>query len=407
MFYEAELRLLRDTFRKCRVSTGIYDPALHKDNTESTLHAFLTGDADPAALLQNVLVEVQPATVYRLRDPFDCRYIFLKLPELPTESILVIGPYLATQPSEQQILELAERLGISPSRQKQLFSFILGLPMIADSSHLYILLEAFCEHLWGINGFSLEYTDRDPYTEIPLLSKNSVSSSEEDALFYMKNMEQRYNYENELMRAVSKGQLHKAHSLLGSFSTFLFEQRLPDPVRNAKNYCIIMNTLLRKAAEQGGVHPIYLDTVSSAHAKQIEQLSSLEDVTSLMTEMFRAYCRLVRKHATQDYSPPVQQAMIFIESNLSGDLNLRMLAQKLNISSSYLSTIFKKETGQTLTDFIAQRRVDKAMDLLRTTRLQVQTVAQHCGIVDVHYFSKIFKKVTGMTPKAYRDSLKR
>ncbi|MBQ8797309.1 MAG: AraC family transcriptional regulator [Oscillospiraceae bacterium] len=407
MFYEAELRLLRDTFRKCRVSTGIYDPASAQDAQSLTPHTFLTGDADPAVFLKNVLREVQPATVYRLRDPFDCRYIFLKLPELPGEAVLVIGPFLASPPSDRQLLELAERLDISPSRQKQLSSFIAGLPLVPDNSHLYVLIESFCEHLWGVSGFSVEYLDRDPYASLPLLSENSAASTEEDALFHMKNMEQRYSYENELMRAVSKGQLHKAHSLLGGFSTFLFEQRLADPLRNAKNYCIIMNTLLRKAAEQGGVHPMYLDKVSSAYAVQIEQLHSLDNVLPLMTEMFRAYCRLVRKHATQDYSPPVQQALLFVESNLSGDLNLRMLAQKLNISSSYLSTIFKKETGQTLTDFIAQRRVDKAMDLLRSTRLQVQTVAQHCGIVDVHYFSKIFKKVTGMTPKAYRDSLKR
>lgn len=407
MFYEAELRLLRDTFRKCRVRIGISDLASSQDTQSFTTQTFLTGMADPVDLLQNALSEIQPATVYRLRDPYNCRYILLRLPELPTDAVLAIGPYLAAPPSNQQILELAERQGISPSRQKQIFSFISGLPLIPDNSQLYVLLESFCEHLWGVNGFTVEYMDRDPYISLTLLDENSASSGEEDTLLNMKNMEQRYSYENELMRAVSKGQLHKAHALLGGFSTFFFEQRVADPVRNAKNYCIIMNTLLRKAAEQGGVHPMYLDSASSAYAAKIEQLISVDAVLPLMTEMFRSYCRLVRKHATKDYSPPVQQALICIESNLTGDLSLRTLAQKLNISSSYLSTIFKKETGQTLTDFIAQRRVDKAMDLLCNTRLQVQTVAQHCGIMDVHYFSKIFKKVTGQTPKAYRDSLKR
>ena len=47
------------------------------------------------------------------------------------------------------------------------------------------------------------------------------------------------------------------------------------------------------------------------------------------------------------------------------------------------------------------------MELLRTTKLQIQTIAQHCGIMDVHYFSRIFKKVTGQTPKEYRAALKR
>ena len=407
MFYESELRLLREAFRKCHINTGIYDPGTPKNSFKFDQMAFLTGDADPVVLLHHVLPEVQPATVYRLRDSFDCRYVFLQLPETLANAVLVIGPYLATAPTQRQMLEFAEHHGISPSRQKNLFNYIHAMPLLPDNSHLYMLLEAFYERLWGANGFAVEYLDRDSYPSLPLLTGNSEASADEDILFTMKNMEMRYSYENELMAAVSQGQLHKAHSLLNGMSTQLFEQRVADPVRNIKNYCIIMNTLLRKAAEQGGVHPIFLDKVSSVHAAQIEQIVSLEQVQPFMTEMFRAYCRLVRKHSTRDYSPPVQQALLCIEANLASDLSLRTIAETLNISSSYLSTIFKKETGMTITDFIAQRRVERAKELLRTTRLQIQTIAQHCGIVDVHYFSKIFKKITGMTPKAYRDSLKR
>lgn len=107
----------------------------------------------------------------------------------------------------------------------------------------------------------------------------------------------------------------------------------------------------------------------------------------------------------KDYSPPVQKAVAFIDTDLTGNLSLSTISQTLNISSSYLSTLFKKETGQTLTDYISHRRINYAKHLLETTRLQVQTVAQHCGIVDVQYFSKIFKRITGVTPKQYREQL--
>lgn len=407
MFYETQLRLLRDTFRKCRVQTGITDLSAVRDMADTPPQAFWTGAADPLQLLLLATEEIKPATVYRLRDSLECQYIFLLLPELPTEAVLTIGPYVSVPPSEQQFMEWAERNSIPPRQQRQLKSCFSALPLLTETSHLFILLEAFYEHLWGINGFTVEYLDRDLISPVSLSGPTNTASEEENTLFSMKSMEQRYAYENELMRAVSKGQLHKANTLLGNISTFFFEQRVADPVRNCKNYSIIMNTLLRKAAEQGGVHPMYLDTVSSDYAVRIEQLSSINEVLALMTEMFRQYCRLVQKHSVKDYSPPVQQTLISIDANLAGNLTLSALSEKLNISSSYLSTIFKKETGQTLTDFIAQRRVERAMELLRTTRLQIQTIAQHCGILDVHYFSKIFKKVTGKTPKEYRDTLKR
>jgi YesN/AraC family two-component response regulator len=76
-----------------------------------------------------------------------------------------------------------------------------------------------------------------------------------------------------------------------------------------------------------------------------------------------------------------------------------------NISSGYLSTLFKKEVGQTLTDYVNSRRVEQAASMLRTGTLQVQTVAQYCGIPDVNYFSKLFKRYTGVSPKEFRATL--
>lgn len=406
MFYDAQLRLLRDTLRKCRVNTEITDPSTPPDwRQELGLHAFLAAGTDPDLTLRDILSGLQEDTVYRLQDPFGCRYIYFLLPEQPRESLFIIGPYLTAAPREDQFLEWAALIGIPPSRISQLKREYSAIPILPENSQLFLLLDAFYEHLWGMNGYSVEYLDQDTVS-FSLLTEEKPDSGEA-TLREIRQMEQRYNYENELIRAVSQGQLHKADSLLNSISTYLFEQRTADPLRNAKNYCIIMNTLLRKAAESGGVHPIHLDETSSLFATRIEQLSTLNQIAPLMTEMFRTYCQLVRKRTMKDYSPIVQQAILSVDANLSGTLNLRSLSEELNISGSYLSTIFKKETGLTLTDHIANRRVDRAMELLRTTRLQVQTVAQHCGIVDVHYFSRIFKRITGQTPREYREHLKR
>ena len=123
-----------------------------------------------------------------------------------------------------------------------------------------------------------------------------------------------------------------------------------------------------------------------------------------MVEMFKVYCQLVNKHSMKNYSIPVQKAIICIDSDLTADLTLSALAKIQNISAGYLSAIFKKETGKTLTDYVTSKRIDCAKRLLKTSNLQIQTIAQHCGIPDFQYFSKSFKKYTGMTPKVYRDS---
>ena len=96
--------------------------------------------------------------------------------------------------------------------------------------------------------------------------------------------------------------------------------------------------------------------------------------------------------------------ILYIDGNLTEELNLHTLAAAHNISAGYLSSLFRKETGTTLTDYVNQRRVARAAELLSTTKLQVQTVAQYSGFMDVQYFSRMFKRIVGMSPREYRSS---
>lgn len=401
MFYEAELRLLRNTLQKCRVQTAIYElpSEHHNENPWSRFFRTFQGISLPSSLFPSPEQE----RLYRLVLPLGCRYLFFLLPELTRDTLLVIGPYITQPPAPEQIIELSEYHHIPPNQLKALEAYLGSIPILPETSHIFVLLDAFAERIWGTRNYVVEDIAGDAHGIIPALEKKALSQDAETVQWNIENLEVRYSYESELMEAVSKGQTHKADLLLSNFSTFSFEQRLSDPVRNAKNYCIIMNTLLRKAAQEGGVHPLYLDNTSSVYAHRIEQLEHLDSVSSLMSEMFRAYCRLVRNHSLSGYSPLIQKAITYIDAELTGELRLHTLAGLLNVSSSYLSTLFKKEVGKTLTEYVTQRRIAHAKHLLKSTRLQVQTVAQHCGLEDVQYFSRIFKRLTGMTPRQFRE----
>ena len=98
------------------------------------------------------------------------------------------------------------------------------------------------------------------------LSRSMRDVAPIEAMANIREMEQRYAFENEMMYAVEHGQMQFEARFAAASYTAFFEKRASDPVRNAKNYAVIMNTLLRKAAERGGVHPIYLDQISSEYA---------------------------------------------------------------------------------------------------------------------------------------------
>ena len=406
MFYEKELQFLRDVFEKSHIQLSFvnYNDSVSEIIDESSLSFFanyINGDDS----IKNFLPKIESNIVYKIKTPNNFSYVYFMLPKRAEKNILFIGPYLSEVPTDNKVLEIGEQHGIAPKDQKIFSQYYSSIPVIEENSHLFIMLDAFAELIWGKAQYSIIDIVKErqaPVSPINELKENSLDTT----LINMKLMEERYAFENEMMSAVSRGQTQKINQLMSAFSEMTFEKRTSDPLRNMKNYCIIMNTLLRKAAESGGVHPIYLDSVSSSFAIKVEQLTSLSSANALMSDMFRSYCRLVRRHSMGDYSPTVQKSIVFIESDLSADLTLSSIAEQQNISPGYLSAVFKKETGKTITEYIREKRIKHAIYLLETTHLQIQTIALHCGIVDLQYFSNIFKKHTGKTPKEYRESIK-
>lgn len=396
MFDQQELHLLCDVFSRCRIQTAILSQQEWQARTAAPrLHSFEHLFSQDHAF-RGVSLALAPSTVFRLTDSFDRRFLCLELPD-GTRSVLCIGPFVSAAPSRERLLALGEANRISPQNQHLLTEYFGALPILTTENPLFVLFATFCEHLWDSPTFEIhDVSDTEP-TRL-----HADDTDQNDTLLNIKAMEQRYAFENELLRAVSLGQLQMESQLFGAFQEEFFEQRLTDPLRNSKNYCVIMNTLLRKAAEHGGVHPLYLDRISSAFAAKIEALPSTAKSNALMLDMFRGYCRLVREQAMRGHSRTVQNTLLLIGNDLSADLSLGALSTALGVSAGYLSAVFKKETGQTLSAYVRQKRMETAGQLLRSTDLQVQTVAAHCGILDTQYFSKLFKQATGKTPKEFR-----
>lgn len=243
----------------------------------------------------------------------------------------------------------------------------------------------------------------DNYTNINSFSNLDIYS-ETLSNEYVKEIEERYSLENELIKAVSIGD-YKLIAKRISAADFVngIEKRTDNPIRNMQNYMIILNTIMRKGAELGNVHPFYIHEMSSDFARHIEQCETEQDIEAMWNEMIYSYCKLVKTHSAKGYSPLVKNIVLMVDVDLSENLTLAEIAKKFNVNASYLSSLFKRDTGLTLTEYVNTKRIERAKMLLTTTSMQIQTVARTCGIFDVNYFAKIFKKYTGKTPVQYRN----
>lgn len=108
---------------------------------------------------------------------------------------------------------------------------------------------------------------------------------------------------------------------------------------------------------------------------------------------------------SRDRLNSVKNTIKYIDTHLSEPITLQMLAENAGMTPNYFSTLFKKISGITLWDYINSRRIDATMQLLKGEKqLNILEIATQCGFNNTANFNKIFKKVSGLTPKEYRVS---
>lgn len=406
MAYTDQLAFLQQLLKDMNIPSTVVDYTEGKllPQIDRYLRAELFGLEDYADFLQNSLSQAKDNTLYRFYDEHGCNYIFLRLPE--EEQYFFIGPYLLSLPAEELLEKKKAALSLSDGQLQRMRLYYTALPLIEDENLLLSMANTFARHLWGgPEQYAMEYVQYaipDRYEPIPYIPKPGQGGENAQSLAAL---EQHYRRENELIEAVSKGKLHQVTAVASTVFNNGAEVRLTDSLRDRKNYLIILKTLLRKAAEYGGVHPIHLHEISSHYAVKIENTRSFKQTLALQEEMIRSFCQLVRQHSLSRYSDYVGQAITLMQYDLTADLRLKTLAEKLNVNSSYLSGLFHKEVGCTLTEYVNAQRISHGITLLQLTAKPVQEIAAECGIQDVNYFIKLFKKQTGFTPKRYRERL--
>jgi two-component system response regulator YesN len=407
MHYESELQFFLKLLKNLHLN-----PYILQNNFEDIpvldlgLRQLVNPNVNYKKTLQNIPKICKPNQILRIYDEFLCNYIIFLLPETTQASYIIIGPYSLMDISQQTVLEIAEKFFIPAESFPQLRRFYQNLPFLMNESILLGILSTFGEIIWGgPNNFTLQDVHDTFAIDLEPVSERPNTKKTEEALLSMKVLEELYQQENALMQAVSQGHTLKAEMFMNTSATQQLEPRVADAIQNLKNYTIILNTVLRKAAERGSVHPLHIDSLSSKFAQKIQLITSHESCRALQKEMVHKYCLLVKNNSMKGYSPLIQRILTRIDSDLTADLSLKTQAELLNVNPSYLSNLFKKETGSTLTDYVNRKRIEYSIFLLNSTSMQIQAVAQYCGISDVNYFTKIFKKQIGKTPTKYRDSI--
>lgn len=344
-------------------------------------------------------------TLIRHTDNFLFNYFFLKLPdEYCSEGALSwisIGPFTEKRMKTEDVYQIMQENQIPERLLRDISEFYDSTPAV-ESKMAY---EQFVVYLAsGLLGREY-HLDHLPADSVLFHNGNNIFNTVKDNPQMAKgSIAERYKIENEMMAAIAAGDYEQAHILRGKFVMYHIRPRAENPLRNEQHLAVILNTLCRKAAEAGGVHPLYIDDLSTRFAVLINEMSSIGEVNALTGEMIHKYCILVKNYAMKGYSAVTKDVISYIDFHYNEDLTLSLFAEMFNISKTYLSNLFKKETGITLTEFIHQTRMRKAIILLNSSTLPITAIATACGYNDINYFIRIFKRTYGLSPKQYQKA---
>lgn len=365
------------------------------------LRRILLPHLDKRKELEWLMKNCKEEIIYYVPDYFAAEYCIAKIPKSEREygDLIIIGPYLNEYIDEAAIQEIINTSSIPIAYKTELDEYFRAIPIIKNCEQWKEL----CNRL-----ISMLYNKKALYTEYLKFSHQDFEFFQTipDNILSQELIEKRYICENEFMRAISEGNIKESSRIFSHLKQYRMAKRYKSPIRELRNGSITLNTLMRKAVEQGGVHPVHIDLLSTQMAKKIETISSQNDYNHILTEMIRKYCLLVQNYSMRGYSPVIQKVANHINLNLTQDLSLKTLSKTYSVSASYLSTLFKKEIGTTITEYANQQRIRRAIVLLNSTNLLIQDIASECGIYDASYFRKLFKKYIGKTPTDYLKEIK-
>jgi AraC-like DNA-binding protein len=314
---------------------------------------------------------------------------------------IIVGPFLSDSPDEAFISSIIERNKL-PLGHKQLieqyYKTLTILNLAAYKSIGYMLVNLAARPVVDAN---------------MLLSRNEdfiATTKEENEIGKEKfhsGIELRYKTQRELMNAVRKGSKDEALKLF-SFFNYNPTHRVPNnPLRASKNLGFSVSAMLRVAAEEGGVSPVYLHNTSDMFASLIEKASSIAELESTLIKMVSDYCDLVKNHSTSGFSPTISKAIDYINLNFDSQLSLSLIADKIEVNPSHLSRQFKKETNMTITEFINRKRVEEAKILIEQSNNSITEISMMAGFESHNYFYAVFKQITSLTPKGYLDKVRK
>jgi AraC-like DNA-binding protein len=330
--------------------------------------------------------------IYYITDALNTHTIFLKL----GEQSVIIGPYVLNKWNENTSKKLLKKCGVPLDMLQNYKEYQYSLPLItqkyAEDIAQLLISNTIGGHVGNVIHIDMvSQKAEELIKQTPEICENFES------------VNRRYAFEAQFKNLIKQGDAVKAFQLLEDNHYLEAGLRfISDSIYDKIAGVCVFRVLVRQAAIEEGLTPVFVDALSQEYAQQMHKATSEEQLKDLLRRYIIAFCYAIRKNQKNNYSVYVKRALQYIELQLNQQITMDDLCRLNNITKPYFSQLFHNETGKTVKQYIMISRCERAADLLENSNIPIQEISHFIGYDDTNYFSRVFKKVMNTTPQDYR-----
>ena len=373
---------------------------IYQDGKLSFYHSYVNLPKDPIVLYEKRLLEISEPVGYYITPDFD----YYGVSNHDGKSI-IIGPARQSTPNEQYLRKLAFDLSVSPDDMQEFLSsmkVIIHMPLESILQILCTIHYVFTGEKIGLNDLSIIDSTQD------ILNKEFISTQTSQVMnsspIDIASTHNTFKIEQQLIDMVRRGDTARLQEWIDHAPAIRPGKIANDVLRQMRNTFIISTTLVSRAAIRGGMDLDDALRLSDSYIQKCERLNTFQQLTNLQYHMVMQYTKSVENlHFHHNQSELIKSVTAYIRHHLSDAIKTDDIAASLFMSRSHLSTRFKQETGMNLTEYIHQIKISEAKHLLAHTDKNLSLISNYLGYSSQSHFTRMFKKVVGISPIEYRE----
>ncbi|MBT2279749.1 helix-turn-helix transcriptional regulator [Priestia megaterium] len=305
------------------------------------------------------------------------------------EGAMVVGPFIYKKYPIEILKELISNFGLS-SEIKSLLAYYESIPLVKRIDLIR----------YGIILYYMIYRKELDLQQMLKLNKLKIENVIEDENISLVTSEDNNSKHKKLFGLIKEGNIEELANLIyvlnEEFEGHYFSNKYQ--LKIAKSLAISNVTLATNSAIKGGLYCEIAYDLSNIYIEKIEDSKDLDYIKNLTKEAFIDLVQRVRTSKSDIYSKEITICINFINDHIYDIISVSKLSKLVNLHPSYLSRLFKKETGMLMNTYIQKVRVEESKKLITYSSYSLSEICNLLHFAHQSYFTEVFKRFVGITP---------